>query len=297
MQLENNQLIDNIIKRNITDTANEITVSENKIQDILLEVRKRKKEKNLYTGFRKYAAAAVVALVFMIVTFAASDNARAVAVEVINNIKTVFIMDKDNNVIKRPANEVLINPCLTKTTDLSDKELSEKMGIEICIPEIFYGDLKLQNKTEIVAFNKTLTYETFDTIKDVAEKAISEENAFKNLREYMPYRSVGCTYVNGKGKIFNIAIMDTVIRVISKNDDISEVAQTKVGKINAQWIVKSFTEYNGKDMTQKPLGKKTAYALFWSVNGSTYSIVSIDDKSISMDETVKIAEAFMKTQK
>ena len=42
MQLENNQLIDNIIKRNITDTANEITVSENKIQDILLEVRKRK---------------------------------------------------------------------------------------------------------------------------------------------------------------------------------------------------------------------------------------------------------------
>ncbi|EPR09973.1 hypothetical protein [Ruminiclostridium papyrosolvens] len=297
MQLENNQLFDNIIKRNISDKANEITVSEKNMQDILLEVRKRKKEKNLYTGFRKYAVAAVIALVFMVVTFAASDNARAIAVEVINNIKTVFIMDKDNNVIERPANEVLINPCLSKTTDLSDKELSEKMGIKICIPEIFYGDLKLQNKAEIVAFNKTLSYETFDTIKDVAEKAISEENAFNSLHEYLPYRSVGCTYRDGKGYIFNIAIMDTVIRVFSKNDDISEVAQTKVGNINAQWIVKSFTDYNGKDMTQKPLGKRTAYALFWSTNGSTYSIVSIDDKPISMNETVKIADAFMKTQK
>ncbi len=297
MQLENNQLFDNIIKKNITDTANEITVSENNIQDILLEVRKRKKEKNLYTGFRKYAVAAVIALVFLIVTFAASENARAMAVEVINNIKTVFIMDKDNNVVERPANEVLINPCLNKTTDLSDEQLSEKMGIKIRIPETFNGDFNLQNKAEVVAFNKTLSYETFDTIKDVTEEAINEENAFNSLHEYLPYRSVACTYKDGKGNIFNIAIMDTVIKVFSKNDDISEVAQTKVGNIKAQWIVKSFTDYNGKDMTQKPLGKKTAHALFWSTKCSTYSIVSIDDKPISMAETVKIAEAFMKTQK
>ena len=233
----------------------------------------------------------------MIVTFAASDNARAVAVEVINNIKTVFIIDKDNNVIERPANEVLINPCISKTTDLSDEQLSEKMGIEICVPETFNGDFNLQNKAEVVAFNKTLSYETFDTIKDVTEKAINEENAFNSLHEYLPYRSVACTYKDSKGNIFNIAIMDTVIRVFSKNDDISEVAQTKVGNIKAQWIVKSFTDYNGKDMTQKPLGKKTAYALFWSTKCSTYSIVSIDDKPISMAEIVKIAEAFMKTQK
>lgn len=295
--MNNNQLFDNIIKKNINDTANEIEVSENSIQEILLEVNKRKKEKNLYTGFKKYAAAAVIAFVLIVVTFAASDNVRAIAVGFISNIKTVFIMDKDNNIIERPANEVLINPSISKDTSLNDKELSEKLGIKIRIPEKFYKDLDLQKKAEVVAFNKTLSYETFDTLKDVVENAINDENAFKSLHEYLPYRSVSCTYRNGKGNIFNIAVMDTSVKVFSNNHDISKVVQTKVGNINAQWIVESFTDYKGKDMTNKPVGKGTANALFWTTKGSTYTIVTLDDKPMSMNETVKIAEAFMKTQK
>lgn len=295
--MDNNQLFDNIIKKNINDTANEIEVSENSIQKILLEVNKRKNEKNLYTGFRKYAAVAVIAFVLIVVTFAASDNARAIAVGFISNIKTVFIMDKDNNIIERPANEVLINPSISKSTSLNDKELSEKLGIKICIPEKFYEDLNLQKKAEVVAFNKTLSYETFDILKDVVENAINDENAFKSLHEYLPYRSVSCTYRNSKGNIFNIAVMDTSFKVISNNHSISKVVQTKVGNINAQWIVESFTDYKGKDMTNKPVGKRTANALFWTTKGSTYTIVTLDDKPMSMNETVKIAEAFMKTQK
>ncbi len=294
--MDNNQLFDNIIKKNINDTANEIEVSENSIQEILLEVNKRKKEKNLYTGFRKYAAVAVIAFVLIVVTFAASDNARAIAVGFISNIKTVFIMDKDNNIIERPANEVLINPSISKSTSLNDKELSEKLGIKIRIPEKFYEDLNLQKKAEVVAFNKTLSYETFDTVKDVVENAINDENAFKSLHEYLPYRSVSCTYRNSKGNIFNIAVMDTSFKVISNNHSISKVVLTKVGNINAQWIVESFTDYKGKDMTNKPVGKRTANALFWTTKGSTYTIVTLDDKPMSMNETVKIAEAFMKTQ-
>ncbi len=295
--MDNNQLFDNIIKKNINDTANEIEVSENSIRKILLEVNKRKKEKNLYTGFRKYAAVAVIAFVLIVVTFAASDNARAIAVGFISNIKTVFIMDKDNNIIERPANEVLINPSISKATFLNDKELSEKLGIKIRIPEKFYEDLDLQKKAEVVAFNKTLSYETFDTLKDVVENAINDENAFKSLHEYLPYRSVSCTYRNSKGNIFNIAVMDTSFKVISNNHSISKVVQTKVGNINAQWIVESFTDYKGKDMTNKPVGKRTANALFWTTKGSTYTIVTLDDKPMSMNETAKIAEAFMKTQK
>ncbi len=295
--MDNNQLFDNIIKKNINDTANEIEVSENSIQEILLEVNKRKKEKNLYTGFRKYAAVAVIAFVLIVVTFAASDNVRAIAVGFISNIKTVFIMDKDNNIIERPANEVLINPSISKSTSLNDKELSEKLGIKIRIPEKFHEDLYLQKKAEVVAFNKTLSYETFDTLKDVVENAINDENAFKSLHEYLPYRSVSCTYRNSKRNIFNIAVMDTSFKVISNNHSISKVVQTKVGNIDAQWIVESFTDYKGKDMTNKPVGKRTANALFWTTKGSTYTIVTLDDKPMSMNETVKIAEAFMKTQK
>lgn len=295
--MDNNQLFDNIIKKNINDTANEIEVSENSIQEILLEVNKRKKEKNLYTGFRKYAAFAVIAFVLIVVTFAASDNVRAIAVGFISNIKTVFIMDKDNNIIERPANEVLINPSISKSTSLNDKELSEKLGIKIRIPEKFHEDLYLQKKAEVVAFNKTLSYETFDTLKDVVENAINDENAFKSLHEYLPYRSVSCTYRNSKRNIFNIAVMDTSFKVISNNHSISKVVQTKVGNIDAQWIVESFTDYKGKDMTNKPVGKRTANALFWTTKGSTYTIVTLDDKPMSMNETVKIAEAFMKTQK
>lgn len=295
--MDNNQLFDNIIKKNINDTANEIEVSENSIQKILLEVNKRKKEKNLYTGFRKYAAVAVIAFVLIVVTFAASDNVRAIAVGFISNVKTVFIMDKDNNIIERPANEVLINPSISKSTSLNDKELSEKLGIKIRIPEKFHEDLDLQKKAEVVAFNKTLSYETFDTLKDVVENAINDENAFKSLHEYLPYRSVSCTYRNSKGNIFNIAVMDTSFKVISNNHSISKVIQTKVGNINAQWIVESFTDYKGKDMTNKPVGKRTANALFWTTKGSTYTIVTLDDKPMSMNETVEIAEAFMKTQK
>jgi hypothetical protein len=292
--MENNKEFDSIVKIELTYKANEIKASENSLRDIFLKIEKRQERGKIHINFRKLAAVACIAFTLFTATFVVSADARVLAANLIDNIKMVFVIDKNNNVVERPASEVFINPGITQMTTLNDEELSQKMGIKIRIPQTFYGEFNLQNKFDIVAFNKTLSYETFDKIKEIADKAINDKDAFQSLKEYKPYRSVGCTFKDSKGASVNICILDTIIHISTRNDDVSEIVKTKVGQINAEWIGISYTDYNRGDMTQKPVGKKSVHTLFWSTNNSTYMI--LPSQSLSMDETIKIAEAFMKTQ-
>ncbi|HEX2925866.1 MAG TPA: hypothetical protein VHP38_06360 [Ruminiclostridium sp.] len=295
--MKNNSQLDSFIKKEFSDRANEAVLAENGLQNILVQMKSRKKKGKNYAGVGRCAAVACIALAVTASILFFSSDARAMALDVINNIKTVFILDSNGKVIEKPANEVLINPAVSRMTQLSDEELSKKSGMKVFIPQTFFEDFRLQGKSDIVAFNKRLSYNDYDQIKNIAFKAIDDEEAFKSLKPYKPYRSIGCLYKNGSGTALNIAVMNTSLKVSKQNGSVFEVQETKVGNINAQWIGGSYTDYNGGEMTQKPVGKKSIHALFWTSDGVTYEILSNNNNSLSNEKAVKIAEAFMKTQK
>lgn len=295
--MESNHRLDNLIRREISDRAHEIVLSEYGLQKVLAGISERQKSKSLYMRLKKYMAAVCIALAVVVSILVVSEDARAFASEMINNIKTVFVMDKDGNIVEKPASEVIINPAVVKNTELSDKVLSEKTGMKICFPQTIYEDFRLQSKVDAVAFNKKLSYEDFDLIRNIADKALDDKEAFRNLGDFKPYRSVGGIYRDSGGVTLNIAVMKTKIQISNQDDGVFEIINTKIGKKAAQWIWGSFADYNGGEMTQKPVGMKSVHALFWSANGVTYEISSYDDKALTMDETAKIADAFMKAQR
>lgn len=296
--MENNHEYDFIIKSELSYVANGVKNSEDSLKDIFIETDRRRLEKGkLHVRFSKYIAVACIACVVLATPFIVSANVRAMAIDVINSVKMVFVMDNNNEIVERPANEVKIMPAVNKVTLLSDKELSKKIGIEVCIPNTLNGDYNLDRKLELVAFNKKLSYDTFDEILYTANEAINSEEAFQSLKEYAPYRSVGCIYKDNKEKPIAITVFPPNWHMSIEYMDITENLQTKVGKADAQWIGISYPDYDGGDMTQKPIGKKSCHILLWSTKDASYLINTMGNQPLSMDECVKIAEAFMKAQK
>ncbi len=301
-----NRLYDVIIKRELSNVADGIKNSEDSLQDIFIETERRRLEKGkLHVRFNKFIAIACIAFVVLTTPFIFSANVRAVAIEVINSVKMVFVMDDNNEIVERPSNEVQIMPAVPKETMLSDEELSKKIGIKLCIPQTLCGDYNLENRFEAVAFNKKLSYDTLEKILDTTEDAINNEEAFESLKEYEPYRCVGCIYKDNTEKPVAITVLPTNYQMTFENNDITETLQTKVGKADAQWIGISSPDYNGGNMTQKPIGKTACHILIWSTNDASYLINTmdneplsntVDNEPLSMDECVKIAEAFMEAQ-
>lgn len=305
--MESNQEYDIIIKKELSNVASGIKKSEESLQDIFIETERRRLEKGkLHVRLNKYIAIACIVCVVLATPFIVSVNVRAMAIEVINSVKMVFVMDKNNQIVEKPATEVQIMPGVPMETLLSDEELSKKIGIEVCIPQTLNGDYNLENRFEAVAFNKKLSYDAFEKILDKTKAAINSEEEFRSLKEYEPYRCMGCIYRYNTGKPVGITVLPTNCQMSFKYNDIIETLQTKVGKADAKWIGISSPDYNGGDMTQKPIGKTTCHILIWSTNDASYLINTMDNQPLSntkdnqplsMDECIKIAEAFMEAQK
>lgn len=290
--------IDGRIKMALLCKTNEILPSEETFTQILAGLEKSQARRIFNISHKRYIIAFMCAT-FMIfgTTLMLSVDARASAMEIINTVKSVFILDNNNKVVEKPAAEAFIKPAVSLTTHLSDAELSEKMGVKVSFPRTLYGEFNLQERAEAIGFTKSLDYETFGKLESDAVQAINNKEILKNLEKYQPWRSVGGIYKNAKGVMVYTAIFNKELTIPTENINITETIPTKIGEINAKWVSLSQPDYPGNDMTQKPVGEESAHLLIWSTNNTTYEILLKSDNTLSMAETVKIAESFLIAQK
>ena len=305
--MENNQGFEERIRMELKLKGNELYPSDELYSRIINDVINNKKGsftmfKNRISniGSKRLAIAILCALIVLgTISFSTSNNLRAFATETINNIKTIFVLDETNKVVEIPADDpTFIWTSMSKGTLLSDKELTKKVGFQVFFPEVLCNDLKLTDKSESVHLNK-ITYEDSQRVQPNIFKAIDDEAIFNSLSTYAPSRGVGAQYVNDKTQLFiSIAPISAEIKNFFSSSPSTNV---DLNGTLGYWYEVTLPSYplikqndvTQNDMTKRPKDIKTAHTLFWSSNEVYYSVGFLQDKELSMDETVVIAKSFI----
>lgn len=287
---------ENTLKSELTYKANSIKSSDELPISILNGIEKRKKLESSRIRFKKFAGIITCsAFIFLAVTFITSGNARTIAMDI---IKTVFVLDNNNQVVEKPAYKVYFAPSCDYNTEMSDEDISNKLEININFPKNICTDFTLTGKSYGVGITKNIDYTVYDEVIEKIEAAIYNEDTFKSLRKYQPYRSAGGHYEDNSGIKVGIYVANKEIPLPDSNFGKITITQTtKVNGLNAQWIeVKGLD--NSNDLTQKTDKIFVGNGLLWSTDHATYVVSPMEGcKSFTLDTALKLAEAFMSLQK
>ncbi len=249
------------------------------------------------SNLAKISIAAV--LIFILssgLIFIVSPGTRVIAMEI---IKTVFVVDKNNNIVEKKAEDIVLQPAVCDGTNLSDEELSEKIGITVNFPKTLCEEFSMVNKLESVGVLSPINYNLWNSLKNDIRQSIHNEEIFKGLQKYKPYRSACGIYKNGSGIAFGISVSNKDITQFDRSLEIvNSHEEINIGNTQAVWDDISYPDYTEGDMTKKPSGLNSVTALTFYFKGTTYMITSIyDSRNLSKESAIKYAQAFLDYQK
>jgi hypothetical protein len=288
------------IRMELANEANKMTRPEDLLFDRILAGIPGAEKKSRTAGIcRWYVVAVLVALLYMGTTLLFSTGARAVATEAVQAIKTVFMVNKGVEIVQKPASTALCEPVNAITTNLSDADLSKKMGMKVYFPKTLAADavdlFVLQHKADGVKLTKPLDYANYQNISSQITAAITDQQAFDSLRQYQPCRTAGGVYEDQQGRKAGVSVYNKLIPLyMSEGNEVTDTTRTKVAAYEAKWIGLSYPDYPEGDLAQKPAGRETAHILLWSSGKTTYKVLAISP--LSMEETVGLAQSFMQAQ-
>lgn len=307
--------LENVIRRELEMKAYEVEISDKVFSRIINRIESYEGGsanmlKDRISNFVMKSRLAVslclaLALVAAVCTF--SDGARAAALNVVNAVKTVFVVDKvdgEYKLVEKPADYPYCTPIVSRGTTLNDKELSDKYGFNVFFPETLYGEYKRESNAELVGIKMKVNEKTMRQLQKDMFEAIDNDAAFEKLREYKPYRMLSSFYVNNNN--YNRIFIDMWASDASeKIEDGGNVIKTKVGDADADWIDSVYPDYSNmaeggmtiEDTNTIPEGIVKSHALTWYSEGIMYYIGTVKGTELAMEDAVKIAESFMETQK
>lgn len=306
--------LDDRIKQELTLKANTINPSDEMLWKIIKRIENDKiEDKSMLNDslskiiMKRWIAISLCGiLIFSGMLLAFSVEARAIALDAVNTIKTIFVLEKlegKYEIVEKSSTDEILTPILSRGSQLSDAELTAKMGFTIRFPETLYGEYRYINKAEAVGVSKPVNADVRKQIEWDMIKATYDADVFNNLTDYEPYRNVFATYMSKKGNILFISIESSEVPL--KDEATSITVETKVGGVNAAWVEEAYPNYksiyeNGigkSDLYTKPEGISKIHYLTWTVNGVRYQLSTNTEWELTMEESVKIAESFMKGQK
>jgi hypothetical protein len=302
------------IKQELSVKAGEVEISDLMLPRIANRIKSDAggsgsilKDKFQNIIMRKWIAVSLAAvLVIGAVMFTFSPEVRAETLNIIDTIKTIFVVEKSQGeykIVKKTTEEPIFSPSICKATTLSDAELTSKMGFNITFPETLYGEYKLQDKAEGVGIRKNIVDRIYEQLSSDMLKAIDDDAAFSSLSQYDPYRDIFAIY-NKKGSTIFIDLCSSDGPTPMEYGNISSVIETSVGDAKAVWIEVVFPDYkliieNGvrkSDLYTEPNGISTSHFLTWDYNGVRYVTGTVHQSELTMEESVKVAKSFMAGQ-
>jgi hypothetical protein len=309
-----NERLENMIRQDLQQKAGEVEPSDMLLSKIIRRIetdeggnRNMLRDRISNFSMRRWITISVcVVLVLMGVMFTFSEDVRAATLEAIDTIKTIFVLDRsatgEYTIVEKTTEDVLFYPGSSRSTDLSDEELTEKIGFQVHFPEKLNDEFYLSNKTEAVGLNKKVSQEVGRKLSRVIFNAIKDETVYDSLAEYKPTRYVSGDYVGKQGTTILISMQSADFT--SEPEDNSKAIETTVGNCKALWrewahALYPFTQENGigsADMQSKPDKILKGYILTWNSNGIHYNISFVDAPELTMEKVVHFAEQFMAAQ-
>ncbi|KNY28155.1 hypothetical protein [Pseudobacteroides cellulosolvens] len=286
------------IQKEIQYCVKDIKSSEEMLECIFSNLDEKKSTSRLFN--LNLAKISIVTVVIFILSsgliFTISPDTRVMAMEI---IKKVFVIDKNDNLVEKNAEDIILQPAVCDRTNLSDEELSLKMGINVHFPKTLCEEFSLVNKLESVGVLSPISYNLWDTLKNDIQQSIHNEQIFKGLQKYMPYRSACGVYQNSSGITFGISVSNKDISQFDRSlVNVNSHEEINIGNTQAIWDDVSYPDYTEGNMAKKPTSIKSVTTLTFYFNGATYMITSIyDSKNLSKESAIKYAQAFLDYQK
>jgi hypothetical protein len=305
--MSNNQDFDEKIRAELKQIGNSINPSQELYIGIMESLSKKKRANNMEFKNRiinmgtKRAIAAMLCFSIALagISFSTSGDFCAFAAETFDKIKTIFILDGANQVVEKEVNKVPLNTTIDRTTELSDAELSKKVGFKVLFPDALGKNLTLRAKAEIIHFSN-IHYDTGRNLQKDMLEAIDNEDMFRSLKKYNPKRGISAMYSIYTGGYIAINITPDT-EDLEKGMRLSGARKIDMKGKKGYWVETSRPVYptigmNGfiqADMTKKPTKIETTYQLAWFSNGLYFAIHIYPDQDFSMEEAVSTAEEFM----
>ena len=311
--MSNNFNLEDKIKKELIQKADEIKLSDKMFSRIVDQIERDKgesrrilKDRISNTVMKRWIAISLCGiLAFGGMMFTFSSTVRAAVLEAVNNISTIFVVEKIKGkykIVEKSTIDPVLKPAVVRTSELSAHAITLKVGFDVSYPETLYGGFVYTYKVEGINIQRKVSEETREQVTEDMMKAIDNNNvaAFNRLSQYEPYRSVSVTYTNKKKKNINITMRSVDIPM--KLEEASAVTKTKVGNKEAFWFegvipVYVKTENGLPDFHTKPKRTIKMYGLAWESEGVGYILVPERGFKISKKEAVKIAESFMDGRK
>lgn len=313
--------LDYIVKNILSDEVKELSNTEDIFhrieEEIKTEVYKRSKDYKHYSlglGFcyKKYISiAAFLLIVCTTLMFASSYKVRAFTTKAFSSIRTIFtveIVDDKMQIVEKPTNEAYFFRSVSSSTQKSDKEISKKVGFTVRFPESIGDSFRLESKSLGVAFRKKVDYDTGSALEKDMHNAIEDDNVLKQLKPYDAVREASGMYIRrdqstiaiNVSKALKLSKFESQLKEHGNLQDY-EIQKVKVGDLDGYWVKQPCPFHplilkNGiweADMSAQP-EIKVIYTFFWGKSDITYTLITIKDFKLTLEESIKIAEDFMK---
>lgn len=246
-----------------------------------------------------------------IVITAFPQNLKSFAEEVIQAVKSIFVVEQGDdgsiNVVEKPVEQVplWISGGGTTTSD-TDEVLAQKLGYTFSFP----GSIKhypLAYRALGISLAKPVDYNTGSLLDDTIKKAVSDDNAFKDLSQYDPVRFI-TGYYGHNGYNMNYASPILAIYIVPRRFDPDDYRQSKnltsepvqIDGLTGYWVSYPLATYKhddaGKrDMSKPPISIKNANHLDWGTDSFSYYLCFMNE-TFTKDEAVELAQAFYEAQ-
>lgn len=310
----NNNNIDNVIKDSLTKRLDSIELREEvytRIQANLSNPEMRNqyrnhKRYNTINYFKPIAGFMCVIIILCSLSLMVFPQARVLASNTINTIKTIFVFNGDE-IVKVGQEDPILNDGYTNgmSSNLSDSEISEKIGYQVVIPSSLSDEFHLFSKQIVLHLGEPVSYETNERIRPICEKATVDDIELEKLKEFNPSRSISGFYSNPDGVIYvnvrkAVDEYNEYIEYLRKSD--MHYKEIKIGDSNGYWVQREKAVYPDGNMTQNPLEIINTFNVYWVNNDLLYYMgtdIHMNTNRLNLDPemAVRIAESFMAGQK
>lgn len=306
--------LDSLIKKSLSEN---ISITTQEVEDSYLNFEERLKSKKdiLYPflilkilDYNKIVLASAACLLCLsLLLVGTSGHVRAAALDVINNVKMLFVTERAGNEIKivqKPSSEVNLQPAVYKQVYISDVEISKLIGYKIKFPELIANSFELQERILFLGLNKEISYDDKNLFLNKMEAAIDNQKEFKELSSYNPYRGTSGLYKYTRpdhkfGVYFQISLWPK-----QSNLEAYSKEQVKIGDIKGYWLNVKYPEYpwmpaGNDNLTNRPTIKEDFYRLVWLQDDITFAVQILNEtnlKNINKDTAIEIAKEFITAQ-
>jgi hypothetical protein len=292
------------IKLILEAKAEKVKLSKEMFSNIAMRLENNKEENNFIIP-RSIAVSISGIFICMLILFITSGEIRTFAYETVKNIKSIFVLDKYNDeykLVQKSTSEEVLMPTFTQISNLTDEELTNKLGFKVVFPRSLKDGYEYYGRAETVGINKKVSEEVSEKLQAKLQKAINDENIFKDLKEYLPFRSVFAMYKDNNENIVYLSMVASEIKVRGVDDEAADKVELNKGDAYwAQEVEPNYTSTNEAgvfkaDLHIKPEKITKKHFLTWQYRGVNYYLNTYKAEEIKLEDAVKIANSFMETQ-